>query len=105
MPERKYGPLPEGKPTRRDGSVSWLSAAEIRRKRSCVGARFRSGVELLRQPCFAQSIKVMFVVFCLLERDGPPRDARYRIIGYQSHDLGRLRPSLLELAQLRVDCS
>jgi len=29
MQERKYGPLSEGKPTRRDGSVSRLSVAEI----------------------------------------------------------------------------
>src|SRR5262249_18328814 len=64
-----------------------------------------SGGTLLGQPRFPQPLKVMFVVLRELKCDGPLRDSSYRIIWYQAHDPGRLRPSLLELAQLRVDCS
>src|SRR5215467_9072662 len=59
-------------------------------------------LDLLRQPCFAQPTKVVIAVLCFFECHDPPRYPANRIVGLETHDLGRLCPSVFSATHLRV---
>ena len=59
-------------------------------------------MELLGQPRFAQSIKVMLVVFRILEHYSWSRSPANRVAGFHTHDLRNRHPSLFVLAYLCV---